>query len=88
MSSSCQTLLAALKDCILHSDCVRNDNRLPSDCLRNHASDLPEECQSLRKATFECKRGMVRIAQSELLRNLDMCAVGYEKAFQGEYGRC
>ncbi|KAF8351522.1 cytochrome c oxidase assembly protein PET191 [Amanita rubescens] len=59
MSSSCQNLLAALKDCILRSDCVLKDNRLPSDCLKNNISDLPEECQSLRKATFECKRGML-----------------------------
>lgn len=64
MSSSCQNLLAALKDCILRSDCVLKDNRLPSDCLKN-ISDLPEECQSLRKATFECKRGMVRTASFE-----------------------
>ncbi|KAF9006446.1 hypothetical protein BDQ17DRAFT_284134 [Cyathus striatus] len=45
MASSCQNLLAALKDCLLHSDCV--------------LKPMPEECQSLRKATFECKRGML-----------------------------
>ncbi|KAM6495945.1 Cytochrome c oxidase assembly protein PET191, partial [Amanita muscaria] len=56
---SCQNLLAALKDCILRSDCVVKDGRLPSDCLKNHTNELPEECQSLRKAAFECKRGML-----------------------------
>lgn len=59
MSSSCQNLILALKDCLKYSDCVVKDGRLPSDCLKNHADELPEECQALRKATFECKRGMV-----------------------------
>lgn len=60
MASSCEALLAALKDCVLHSDCVLKQGNLPSACLRDHLSELPEECQSLRKAMFECKRGMVR----------------------------
>jgi cytochrome c oxidase assembly factor 5 len=59
MSSSCEGLLAALKACLLHSDCVQKQGNLPSTCLREHADQLPEECRSLRKATFECKRGMV-----------------------------
>ncbi|KAE9410418.1 hypothetical protein BT96DRAFT_983956 [Gymnopus androsaceus JB14] len=59
MSSSCQGLLAALKDCLMRSDCVMKQGNLPSDCLKNHTDELPEECQSLRKATFECKRGML-----------------------------
>ncbi|KAG7097031.1 hypothetical protein E1B28_004424 [Marasmius oreades] len=59
MSSSCQGLLAALKDCLMHSDCVMKKGLLPSECLRDHTDGLPEECQSLRKATFECKRGML-----------------------------
>ncbi|KAF5331614.1 hypothetical protein D9611_007737 [Ephemerocybe angulata] len=59
MASSCDALLAALKDCLLHSDCVLKQGNLPSECLRDHFSELPEECQSLRKATFECKRGML-----------------------------
>jgi len=60
MASSCKGLLAALKDCVLNSDCVIKDGRLPSECLKDHIDELPEQCQSLRKATFECKRGMVR----------------------------
>ncbi|ESK97635.1 cytochrome c oxidase assembly protein [Moniliophthora roreri MCA 2997] len=59
MSSSCQGLLAALKDCIMHSDCVMKQGNLPSVCLKEHVDELPEQCQSLRKATFECKRGML-----------------------------
>lgn len=61
MASSCQALLAALKDCLMHSDCVLKQGNLPSDCLKNHTDELPEQCQSLRKAHFECKRGMVRV---------------------------
>ncbi|TFK75977.1 hypothetical protein BDN72DRAFT_831414 [Pluteus cervinus] len=59
MASSCQSLLAALKECLLQSDCVLTQGRLPSECLREHMDELPEECRSLRKATFECKRGML-----------------------------
>ena len=59
MSSSCQALLAALKDCVLHSECVTKHGNLPSECIRDHTDELPEACQSLRRATFECKRGMV-----------------------------
>lgn len=61
MSSSCQNLVAALKECLMHSDCVMKQGHLPSECLKDHYKDLPEECQSLRMATFECKRGMVRV---------------------------
>ncbi|KAF8231864.1 hypothetical protein L208DRAFT_1398199 [Tricholoma matsutake] len=43
----------------MHSDCVMKQRNLPSDCLKHHVEELPEECQSLRKATFECKRGML-----------------------------
>ena len=59
MSSSCSHLLAALKECLLHSDCVLKQGNLPSVCLREHTDELPEECKALRQATFECKRGMV-----------------------------
>ncbi|KAF5364115.1 hypothetical protein D9756_000689 [Leucocoprinus leucothites] len=59
MSSSCQSLIAALKDCLLHSECVVKNGHLPSECLKEHYNDLPDECKSLRKATFECKRGML-----------------------------
>ena len=60
MSNYCDPLLTALKDCLLHSDCVLKQGYLPSQCLKEHFDDLPEQCKSLRQATFECKRGMVR----------------------------
>lgn len=60
MSITCEPLLAALKECLLRSDCVVKQGRLPSECLKEHVDELPEECQSLRKATFECKRSLVR----------------------------
>jgi cytochrome c oxidase assembly factor 5 len=59
MSNFCEPLLAALKDCVLHSDCVIKEGRLPSECIKHHIDELPEECRSLRLAAFECKRGMV-----------------------------
>ncbi|KAI0952473.1 hypothetical protein AcV7_008266 [Taiwanofungus camphoratus] len=59
MSSSCENLRAALKDCLLHSDCVLKKGYLPSECLKEHRDELPEQCLSLRQATFECKRGML-----------------------------
>ncbi|KAJ3547604.1 hypothetical protein NM688_g5387 [Phlebia brevispora] len=59
MSNTCEPLLAALKDCLLHSDCVLKQGHLPSECLRDHTKELPEPCLALRQATFECKRGML-----------------------------
>ncbi|KAI0269269.1 cytochrome c oxidase assembly protein PET191-domain-containing protein [Gloeopeniophorella convolvens] len=59
MSNYCEPLLAALKDCLLHSDCVVKKGNLPSECIKNHFDELPDECKSLRLATFECKRGML-----------------------------
>jgi cytochrome c oxidase assembly factor 5 len=61
MSNYCGPLLAALKDCVLHSDCVLKNGKLPSECIKHHLDELPEECRSLRLATFECKRGMVNL---------------------------
>lgn len=68
MSNYCGPLLAALKDCVLHSDCVMKDGKLPSECIKHHLDELPEECRSLRLATFECKRGMVCPFPSQTLR--------------------
>ena len=61
MSSSCDALLAALKTCLLESDCVQTHGRLPSECLKQHADELPEACRNLRKAAFECKRNMASL---------------------------
>ncbi|OCH94319.1 hypothetical protein OBBRIDRAFT_810631 [Obba rivulosa] len=59
MSSSCQHLLAALKECLLQSDCVMKHGHLPSECLKQYPHELPERCLSLRQATFDCKRNML-----------------------------
>lgn len=72
MSSSCSHLLDALKDCLLHSDCVLKQGHLPSECLKYHTAELPQECQSLRKATYECKRGMVRFSPPQPHRVLQL----------------
>ncbi|KAJ7638753.1 cytochrome c oxidase assembly protein PET191-domain-containing protein [Roridomyces roridus] len=48
-----------MRDCIMQTDCVVKDGNMPSECLRNHLDELAEECQALRKAAFECKRGML-----------------------------
>ncbi|KAL4075917.1 cytochrome c oxidase assembly protein PET191, partial [Scleroderma citrinum] len=58
---SCDALLTALKTCLLESDCVQRHGRLPSECLKLHADELPEICLNLRKATFECKRNMASL---------------------------
>ncbi|KZT12939.1 uncharacterized protein LAESUDRAFT_639557 [Laetiporus sulphureus 93-53] len=59
MSSSCKHLISAFHECILYSDCVVKQGHLPSECVRDHRDELPEKCQALRLATFECKRGML-----------------------------
>ena len=59
MSSSCEPLLNQLKDCLLRSDCVVKQGNLPSECLKKHFDELPEECKALRHAVYSCKRGMV-----------------------------
>ena len=57
---SCNVIREALVSCLLKSDCVlRSDPpKSPADCIKE-VDSLPEECVHLRKAFFECKRGMV-----------------------------
>ena len=56
---SCSQLRSDFIDCVLRSDCVVRAGNTPQDCIHNHAQELPEPCQHLRFAFFECKRGMV-----------------------------
>lgn len=87
MSSSCSALLGALKACLLESDCVQKDGRLPSECLKHHTDELPEACQNLRKATYECKRNMVRAPfDNKDIKSERILLAGYAKEDQGEYG--
>lgn len=55
----CEPLLAELKACLMKSDCVLKQGNLPSDCLKNYSSELPEACRNLRVALFDCKRAKV-----------------------------
>ncbi|KAG8992635.1 hypothetical protein FRB94_011421 [Tulasnella sp. JGI-2019a] len=55
----CDYVMSLLKECLLRSDCVLKQNRLPSDCLRNHIDELPQECRLLRQAHYDCKRGLL-----------------------------
>jgi len=59
MSSSCEGIRIALKSCLIRSECVLRQGHLPSECLKDHYDELPDECKNLRQSLFECKRGMV-----------------------------
>lgn len=86
MSSSCDALLAALKTCLLESDCVQRHGRLPSECLKQHADELPETCQNLRKAAFECKRNMASCFIPHVKTTLMIAIAGYEEEIPGKRG--
>jgi cytochrome c oxidase assembly factor 5 len=58
-AGQCDTLLEALKTCLLRSDCVLKRGLLPSECLRDHYDELPEECRTLKATLVDCKKGMV-----------------------------
>lgn len=68
----CDPLLASLKECLLKSDCVVNQKRLPSDCLKNHFDELEEPCKHLRLALFNCKRAKVCHTNARLLDHLEL----------------
>lgn len=56
---SCNNLRSEFVDCVMRSDCVLRKGNTPQSCIKEHASELPEPCQHLRVAFFECKRGML-----------------------------
>ena len=85
MSMTCEPLLAALKECLMQSDCVLKQGHLPSECLRDHTAELPERCQSLRKATFECKRGLVCFFEFYRVPiSNEGCSAGHAEAVPGK----
>ncbi|KAG9317537.1 cytochrome c oxidase assembly protein [Chiua virens] len=86
MSSSCSALLGALKTCLLESDCVQKHGRLPSECLKHHTNELPEACQNLRKATYECKRNMVRRSSEIVRKSQSPLLAGHAEKAPGQYG--
>ncbi|XP_013193611.1 cytochrome c oxidase assembly factor 5 [Amyelois transitella] len=55
--SSCATIRADLKMCLLSSDCCKKDKKTPRDCLRE--GSVPDECIQLRRLFFECKRSLL-----------------------------
>jgi len=49
----------ALKSCLIRSECVLRQGHLPSECLKEHYDQLPDECKNLSRSLYECKRGML-----------------------------
>jgi cytochrome c oxidase assembly factor 5 len=75
MSTSCEGIRVALKSCLIRSDCVIRQNHLPSECLKEHFEDLPDECKQLRQSLFECKRGMVRTISYLIVISVNLISV-------------
>jgi len=53
----CSGLRVDLKRCLLTTDCCTVRGKTPLACLQSN--DVPEECQALRVAFFECKRSIL-----------------------------
>merc|ERR1712037_715967 len=54
----CHRLRVNLKICLLQTDCCRIEKKTPKECLLEN-KDIPEECQALRLAFFECERSVL-----------------------------
>jgi len=53
----CSGLRVDLKRCLLLSECCLVKKKTPLVCLNE--GDVPQECQALRVAFFECKRSVL-----------------------------
>ena len=53
----CQGLRVDLKRCLLQTDCCLVRKKTPLACLQE--GDVPDECQALKTAFFECKRSIL-----------------------------
>jgi len=53
----CSGLRVDLKRCLLTTECCTERNKTPLECLQTN--DVPQECQALRVAFFECKRSIL-----------------------------
>jgi len=53
----CDGLRVDLKRCLLQSECCLKSLKTPLQCL--HDNEVPQECQALRVAFFECKRSLL-----------------------------
>ena len=56
MPSSCQEVALNLGDCMAKTSCMKSKGRTLKECLRDGDAD---ECDVLRRAYFECKRGQL-----------------------------
>ncbi|KAL1922058.1 uncharacterized protein VTP21DRAFT_10700 [Calcarisporiella thermophila] len=56
---SCQEIRKELIECILKSKCIERGNSFQECIKAEHAADVPEECQLIRKSFFDCRRGML-----------------------------
>jgi len=53
----CDGLRVDLKRCLLQSECCIGGKKTPLQCLQDN--EVSSECQALRVAFFECKRGLL-----------------------------
>ena len=53
----CSGLRVDLKRCLLKTDCCQVRKLTPLKCLEE--GDVPQECQALKNAFFECKRSIL-----------------------------
>jgi cytochrome c oxidase assembly factor 5 len=62
MGKSCKEIAESLVDCIKKSDCVLKQGGTVRDCIGDMSKadgdcSHSQECQELRNAYFNCKRG-------------------------------
>ena len=62
MGKSCKEIAESLVDCIKKSECVLKNGGTVRDCLgdltkQESEAQVGQECQDLRSAYFNCKRG-------------------------------
>ncbi|KAH9513487.1 Dephospho-CoA kinase (Dephosphocoenzyme A kinase) (COAE) [Bulinus truncatus] len=54
---ACEDLRDDLLECLSNTDCVRKDRKTPRECM--HDASIPNHCNMLRNAFFECKRSLL-----------------------------
>ncbi|RWS26681.1 cytochrome c oxidase assembly factor 5-like isoform X1 [Leptotrombidium deliense] len=57
--ASCENLRNDFKECILTSDCVVKKKKHPKECSLGEDDGVPQLCNNLRTAFFECKRSLL-----------------------------
>ncbi|KAL3880210.1 hypothetical protein ACJMK2_032467 [Sinanodonta woodiana] len=57
---ACDGLRTRLKECLILSDCVQKGGKTPKECLNLKGDpSVPNECQLLRTAFYDCKRSLI-----------------------------